>query len=242
VKFGIHAPNVCALLALTWCTTPGRADVLLSNFAAAASPPGTFLGVGSSTVYKAAGFAVTQSYALTSVKLSMSFAGGGVGIVSVWEGPGTPQVRLMNLSGPPQVGTGDFVFTPPTVLTLTPGSSYWVIVESVSNPTGSFIWDGTSPPTQPTGSATFLGFLFNGTPSPTPNRLEVSGDRVGGVCYANCDGSTTQPVLTGNDFQCFLASYAQGLSYANCDNSTSQPILNANDFLCFLNAFVAGCT
>ena len=30
--------------------------------------------------------------------------------------------------------------------------------------------------------------------------------------------------------------------YANCDGSTTPPLLNANDFGCFLNRFTAGCT
>src|SRR5262249_29885737 len=34
-------------------------------------------------------------------------------------------------------------------------------------------------------------------------------------CYSNCDGSTTPPVLTANDFQCFLNRFAAGDSYAN---------------------------
>jgi hypothetical protein len=61
------------------------------------------------------------------------------------------------------------------------------------------------------------------------------------VCYANCDASTVPPVLTANDFQCFLNRYAAGDSYANCDGSTVPPTLNANDFQCFLNAYAAGC-
>src|SRR6185436_13965192 len=62
------------------------------------------------------------------------------------------------------------------------------------------------------------------------------------ACYANCDGSTSNPVLTANDFQCFLNAYAAGDSYANCDGSTNNPVLTANDFQCFLNLFAAGCT
>lgn len=62
-----------------------------------------------------------------------------------------------------------------------------------------------------------------------------------GGCYANCDGSTGSPMLTGNDFQCFLDRFASGDSFANCDGSTLEPVLTANDFLCFLNSFVAGC-
>ena len=61
-------------------------------------------------------------------------------------------------------------------------------------------------------------------------------------CYPNCDGSSNAPILTANDFQCFLDAYASGLSYANCDNSTVAPTLTANDFQCFLDAYAAGCS
>lgn len=61
------------------------------------------------------------------------------------------------------------------------------------------------------------------------------------VCPANCDGSTTAPVLTANDFQCFLNKYAAADTASNCDCSTSLPALTANDFQCFLNQYAAGC-
>ena len=61
-------------------------------------------------------------------------------------------------------------------------------------------------------------------------------------CYANCDTSTGSPVLTANDFQCFLNRFAAGQSYANCDQSTGTPNLTANDFQCFLDRFASGCT
>ncbi len=61
------------------------------------------------------------------------------------------------------------------------------------------------------------------------------------ACYANCDGSTTLPLLTANDFQCFLNSFAANSAYANCDGSTTVPVLTANDFQCFLNLYAAGC-
>jgi hypothetical protein len=60
-------------------------------------------------------------------------------------------------------------------------------------------------------------------------------------CYANCDGSTTPPVLNLADFTCFLDRFAAGDPYANCDGSTSPPVLNVNDFACFLTKFAAGC-
>jgi hypothetical protein len=72
----------------------------------------------------------------------------------------------------------------------------------------------------------------------------------GAVCYANCDSSTTVPVLNVEDFTCFINSFAigQGLppaqqvtAYANCDGSTLSPVLNVDDFTCFINLFAAGC-
>ena len=61
------------------------------------------------------------------------------------------------------------------------------------------------------------------------------------ACAANCDGSFGAPLLTSNDFQCFLDAFVAGAEYANCDGSTGSPRLTANDFLCFLNQFVTGC-
>ncbi len=61
------------------------------------------------------------------------------------------------------------------------------------------------------------------------------------VCYANCDASTTPPVLNVLDFACFLNRFASGDTYANCDASTTPPVLNVLDFACFLNAFATGC-
>jgi choice-of-anchor B domain-containing protein len=62
------------------------------------------------------------------------------------------------------------------------------------------------------------------------------------VCYANCDGSSGSPLLTANDFQCFLNKFAAGEPSANCDGSSGSPLLTANDFQCFLNKFAAGCS
>ncbi len=74
----------------------------------------------------------------------------------------------------------------------------------------------------------FKGRFF-GTTCPTP-------------CYANCDNSTVAPVLTANDFQCFLIRFAQSDPSANCDGSTVLPVFTGNDFQCFLNKFAAGCS
>ncbi|MBL9032618.1 MAG: hypothetical protein JNM80_13060 [Phycisphaerae bacterium] len=59
--------------------------------------------------------------------------------------------------------------------------------------------------------------------------------------YANCDRSSTSPILNVMDFICFNNFFAAGHTYANCDGSTAPPVLNVNDFVCFVNRFVAGC-
>ena len=45
----------------------------------------------------------------------------------------------------------------------------------------------------------------------------------GGTCYANCDGSTTPPILNIADFVCFQQLFAAGSPAANCDQSTAPP-------------------
>jgi hypothetical protein len=60
-------------------------------------------------------------------------------------------------------------------------------------------------------------------------------------CYANCDGSTTTPLLNVQDFTCFFQKFAIGDPYANCDGSTGTPVLNVQDFTCFLQKFAQAC-
>jgi hypothetical protein len=77
-----------------------------------------------------------------------------------------------------------------------------------------------------TGVGNLLGLVH--IPEPAP-------------CYANCDNSTTSPVLNVADFTCFLQKFAAVDPYANCDGSTQAPTLNVADFTCFLQKFAAGC-
>jgi hypothetical protein len=85
-----------------------------------------------------------------------------------------------------------------------------------------------------------------------PGSLERFRLALGGapVCYANCDGSTTAPILNVEDFTCFINEFASGQAlpysqqvthYANCDQSTTAPVLNVEDFTCFINKFAQGC-
>ena len=86
------------------------------------------------------------------------------------------------------------------------------------------------------------GTLHDCNANGIPDECELAaGVPVNCPCYANCDGSTTAPVLNVNDFICFQQKYAAGDAYANCDNSTTAPVLNVNDFICFQQKFAAGC-
>jgi hypothetical protein len=100
-------------------------------------------------------------------------------------------------------------------------ASFYVFDPATGNQVGTL-------PSPFTGSGTFSAAAFVGGSTPPG-------------CYANCDESTTTPVLNVADFTCFLQRYAAGESYANCDNSTTTPVLNVADFTCFLQQYAAGC-
>jgi hypothetical protein len=97
------------------------------------------------------------------------------------------------------------------------------------------------------GDATFLNVTgaFAAEVTARFDPLAVRGAIITGQlpppCYANCDLSSTPPILNVSDFVCFQNRFAQGDPYANCDGSTVEPVLNISDFICFLNRFAAGC-
>ncbi|MBX3378263.1 MAG: hypothetical protein KF678_14810, partial [Phycisphaeraceae bacterium] len=77
-----------------------------------------------------------------------------------------------------------------------------------------------------TSGAALLAFQIGGMESwdIAAQRVNPSGTVGPAGCYANCDGSTGSPLLTANDFQCFLNKYAANDTYANCDGSTGNPL------------------
>jgi hypothetical protein len=103
-------------------------------------------------------------------------------------------------------------------------------------------------PRSPTGTVTLYiaGRIdIDGTPSTADDRdaflaLTVTAGPPS-VCYPNCDGSTTPPVLNVMDFACFMNRYSAQDPYANCDGSTTPPVINVQDFTCFMNAYTIGC-
>jgi predicted outer membrane repeat protein len=127
-------------------------------------------------------------------------------------------------SGSPAIDAADNTALPPDILTDRDG-----------NP--RFVDDPATPDTGIPGGA-------GGTAIADIGAYEFQ------ACYANCDSSTTSPILNVEDFICFIAEFAAGSTlpheqqikhYANCDGSTTPPVLNVEDFACFISEFAAGC-
>jgi hypothetical protein len=176
------------------CTAP----VLQSNFSAAANPIGTVFGAGSSTTYKAAGFTMAEDAVLECVTLTMDFTGtggggGGNASIEIWRGSAVPAFVIARFNSPPQNGVGDFTFRAQTPTTLDAGETYWLYVESIEDPTGNFMWRGTTPSTPPTGTASHVGYLFNGNPSTVRNRFEITAAPV--PCPEDVNGDGVVDVL-----------------------------------------------
>jgi hypothetical protein len=143
-----------------------------------------------------------------------------------------------------------------TVATALPAGTYWLDWNMGGSTSFSGPWQ---PPVTILGqqgkpganakqsqAGLWVALADAGNPTfPTPVNqdapFKVNGTSTGGGCYANCDGSTTPPILNVNDFICFQGKYAAGDPTANCDESTTPPVLNVNDFICFQGKYAAGC-
>jgi hypothetical protein len=73
------------------------------------------------------------------------------------------------------------------------------------------------------------------------SREPRGGGGADGPCFANCDGSTTAPVLTANDFQCFLDAKAACSLAADC-NGNGLVCPDPGDYICFMTAYASGCS
>jgi hypothetical protein len=130
---------------------------------------------------------------------------------------------------------------------LTGGQSYWLILYAINDASATWYQNNQGDNMLRCLSRNQGATWSYGTLNAPVFRITVDS---GPVCYANCDGSTTAPILNVEDFTCFINEFAaaQGLPheqqlthYANCDQSTTAPVLNVEDFTCFINAFAQGC-
>lgn len=116
-----------------------------------------------------------------------------------------------------------------------PGSSDTIAAFQVGSPYWPGGQDGRPTLFSDSGRLIFAAIML-----PSLDEVIVQAD-IPDPCYANCDTSFLPPLLTANDFLCFINRFASADPRANCDGSTTSPILTANDFACFLNAYAAGC-
>jgi YVTN family beta-propeller protein len=138
--------------------------------------------------------------------------------------PDGSRLYIAHSNGTYTIGAGGFTIAQNTLLST---------IDTATNA----VLDTMSGPNLASG----LAIAGNGSALAMPNIMSEGLTLVGlgTVCYANCDGSTGSPVLTANDFACFLNEFAAGNSYADCDGVGG---LTANDFQCFLNSYAAGCS
>lgn len=167
-------------------------------------------------------------------------------------------MAALMLAVPAALGTDvtiqDFNYTPSDLTVVVGTTVRWTNLDSMEHTVTSQTGPGTLIPSGVFDSGLFsLGHFYEFTFTqvgvyyyycvPHGSSMQAVVRVVGApACYANCDGSSGSPLLTGNDFACFLNRYASGESTANCDGSTGVPSLTANDFACFLNAYASGCS
>jgi hypothetical protein len=109
----------------------------------------------------------------------------------------------------------------------------FTVLTAVGGVTGTFV---NQPVTHAGGMTYRWQVLYN------PNTVVLRVQSAEPACYANCDDSTTAPILNVADFICFVNRFGSGDNYANCDQSMVPPVLNVLDFQCFLNKFQSGCS
>ncbi len=176
------------------------------------------------------------------------------GVRLLLNGPAGAQVTVRVREGAAW-SAGPVLFT--TVVTKQSPDDELVFVDTMSGNIGTTIGQPFVIETQGNGTGLWIGGNFvqpSVGPPVYPEPLMLAGFEQNGArfsfetyvvppggCYANCDASTSAPVLNVADFTCFLQRFAAGDLYANCDESTTFPQLNVADFTCFLQRFAAGC-
>jgi DNA-binding beta-propeller fold protein YncE len=154
-----------------------------------------------------------------------------------------------------RIGPDGLVYMSQQLLTDTHVTRARILIFDIRN--GNFIrayvQANDSNLTSPTGFDFMPGNLTDCNHNQLPDSCDIASgrssdinhngipDECEGLCYANCDLSTTPPILNVNDFICFQTKYAAGDAYANCDGSTVPPVLNVNDFICFQTRYARGC-
>jgi hypothetical protein len=226
---------------------PALADVAFNNFGPGDSYHGNgwiIFGPQTSTQWtQGFQFVAAASGPVTNLVVPIQHLGGDNNFVFelFTDGGGVPGTRLGEVGQ-----TAGFVNNspplPPPVqvpsngsIVLTSGTTYWLVGSATGSTLGTWHANDQS-------QMGLRAYMAGGATTWTTGTVEITAFRVevaGGGCYANCDGSSGTPLLTANDFSCYLNSYVNGESYADCDGVGG---LTANDFQCFINRYVEGCS
>ena len=150
--------------------------------------------------------------------------------------------QLLPFPNEPQINNPPVVIPFSGAVQLQAGTKYWLRVSSVTGQDAWLAWNYNT-----TNDMGERAWRQNGGPWSIHSGQDPRGafrlhGSVSGACYANCDGSTTPPVLNVADFSCFLTKFAAQHAYANCDGSCQAGVcFSVSDFSCFLTKFAAGC-
>jgi hypothetical protein len=173
----VPVARALGVLALALAGQAVSADMIISNLNAN-TQSSTLFGPNSTTVYKAAGFTMpNQDYYLDEVVLKLYEYETGEARISIWDGVGAPQNELLVLNNAVGQGPGefDYSFTAPSQFTLMANTTYWVYVEATGM---SGDWNWTSVDALPSGLASHVNYLWNGSPSSFWNSYGVYGREV----------------------------------------------------------------
>ena len=242
----VHRTVKCVALGALSAAAAAHADVAFNNLS-----PGDlydantgFLVGGPTAIVPAFQFVSGASGSINRVVLPMQYFSGVSSEFNVEVFSDSGGVPGNNLGVLGRVHGVQFGAPPPPPVQLVPtgtvalssGTPYWLVLRSIGDSFGSWHVNDHGEQglraSQSSGSQTWM----TSTNTRVAFRIEVAS-----ACYANCDGSTTAPVLNIADFVCFQQRFAAGDSAANCDGSTTAPVLNIGDFVCFQQLFAAGC-
>ena len=157
-------------------STP-QPQTLLTNLNAAAGP-GTFVGTGATTLFKAAGFTLPRErdYNLATLTIPATGVTGTIAPVIDIRNNTVGGTIAGTFTAPSALATGNNTYDSDLGIRAVAGANYWIRLNQPASPAGSFTWSGSSPSTPPSATARAIGYNFNNSfDSSVRNRLRLTG-------------------------------------------------------------------
>lgn len=180
-----------------------QAAVIIGNVSGSYNTTGTASGIA---IYssKGIGFAPNANVSVSDVILNLKDTTGSLNSfttvsVQIYEqtGSGTylgSRVGTFNSpSGSLTATATNYTFTPTSPISLTSGTSYWLLV--IGSSVDGFSWDNSNPTITPTGSyATVTGARFGGG---TPSSPDLSNGSSSNYNLFEIEGTVPEPSMIG---------------------------------------------